>query len=452
MKIRRLSIHMIEEMNRNSPAYVAWMDRNSMPREDSFCSSLTGTQWLDVSNATINSNQNSLKRQQAMSNTPNVHSRPRRTTTNTSRGNTGTSTITFYRSTSKENVTDGQQQEDCMEISPNIRQNFHTKGPRETKQRGIDRSITLPRENHSWMPIAPILPAPGMSSNRTSPRMMQRTKMIMLSPTSEMTVTPEVTRPIASRDTSSSSIPSLPPLYPCTPPQSQRSLSSHRKQLHLSSILRGSNMRSVPSPRSEKLAFCGLDHTNRDKRMPPITMTPPLSNNHDIVDVQRPEPAIPFMITTANSGTTTDLSPLSTAGSSCTTASPVMLDLAPGVQIRLRGADETQVAIDTGFYIQCECMLCSVPDLTVMSTSTSNESTTTTANTTMTETTSSSNNGGDEIYCILDCDYFICPKCRSVNLNPMSIHANTPHSSSVRSYPGGLGLGFRVNSNPHLRI
>jgi hypothetical protein len=106
---------------------------------------------------------------------------------------------------------------------------------------------------------------------------------------------------------------------------------------------------------------------------------------------------------------------------------PVMLELAPGVQIHLRGAEETQKAIDTGFYIQCECMFCSVSD-----TSTSNDAGAT---------------DGNEMYCILDCDYFICPNCRSVHPNPISTNANVPSSSSDRGttrYPGGLGLGFRL--------
>ena len=127
---------------------------------------------------------------------------------------------------------------------------------------------------------------------------------------------------------------------------------------------------------------------------------------------------------------------LSTAVGTTTTngrTDAVMLELAPGVQIHLRGAEETQRAIHTGFYIQCECMFCSVSD------------------------TSTSNNAGDpgnnEMYCILDCDYFICPKCRSIHPNPISTNANVPTASSNRGtcYPGGLGLGFRLeNESRHL--
>ena len=109
-------------------------------------------------------------------------------------------------------------------------------------------------------------------------------------------------------------------------------------------------------------------------------------------------------------------------------AIPVMLDLAPGVKVHLRGADETQMAINNGFYIQCECLFCSATDASSSSRSSSNKP--------------------DEIYCILDCDYFLCPTCRSVYPNPISTNSNEPTTVLLNEhgsrYAGGLGLGFRL--------
>jgi hypothetical protein len=99
--------------------------------------------------------------------------------------------------------------------------------------------------------------------------------------------------------------------------------------------------------------------------------------------------------------------------SSLTTALPrdkVLVEIAPGVKLHLRGAAETRAAMANGFYVQCECFLCST-DRNVL-------------------------------YCILDCDYFLCPDCRSVYPNPIRTNSmlGTPSSTEL---PGGLGLGFR---------
>jgi hypothetical protein len=132
-------------------------------------------------------------------------------------------------------------------------------------------------------------------------------------------------------------------------------------------------------------------------------------------------------VTTLDTSRTQDM----TARNNIVNTVPVMLDLAPGVKIHLRGAEETQRAINTGFYIQCECLVCSVAGASSSSSSSS---------------TSSPNTPKNEMYCILDCDYFICPTCRSVHPNPISTNSNDPSTPSRNQhgprYPGGLGLGF----------
>ena len=110
--------------------------------------------------------------------------------------------------------------------------------------------------------------------------------------------------------------------------------------------------------------------------------------------------------------------------SSNTTAStatyPTMIEIAPGVSLPLRGAEETQRAIEAGFYVQCECWAC--------------------PKTSNLEPPSS-------LHCILDCDYFLCPDCRSVAPNPLKVEGGDNvacETASMSSCSGGLGLGFRL--------
>jgi hypothetical protein len=74
------------------------------------------------------------------------------------------------------------------------------------------------------------------------------------------------------------------------------------------------------------------------------------------------------------------------------------IEISPGVQVRLRGADETWKAIEYDYYMPAECICC--------------EST---------------------IFCIQDADYVLCPDCRVVS---------RLEGSSSRGM-GGVGLGFK---------
>jgi hypothetical protein len=78
--------------------------------------------------------------------------------------------------------------------------------------------------------------------------------------------------------------------------------------------------------------------------------------------------------------------------------SPSSIEISPGVQVRLRGADETWRAIEYDYYMPAECVCC--------------EST---------------------IFCIQDADYILCPDCRVVS---------RLEGSSSRGM-GGVGLGFK---------
>jgi hypothetical protein len=78
--------------------------------------------------------------------------------------------------------------------------------------------------------------------------------------------------------------------------------------------------------------------------------------------------------------------------------SPSSIEISPGVQVRLRGADETWRAIEYDYYMPAECICC--------------EST---------------------IFCIQDADYVLCPDCRVVS---------RLEGSSSRGM-GGVGLGFK---------
>ena len=152
-------------------------------------------------------------------------------------------------------------------------------------------------------------------------------------------------------------------------------------------------------------------------------MTPQSNNNY--YDVDSSTRAVATMCLSPPNLSTSAIPVANIAPNAPLSTAAVMVELAPGVQIQLRGSEETQKAINTGFYIQCECMLCSVSDVSA-----------------------SNHSSGNEIYCILDCDYFICPTCRSVQPNPISTNSNVPTdvSNGDTRYPGGLGLGFRMES------
>jgi len=100
-----------------------------------------------------------------------------------------------------------------------------------------------------------------------------------------------------------------------------------------------------------------------------------------------------------------------------------LIEIQPGVSLPLRGAEETEQAIAAGFYVQCECLAgCG-----------------------------SSNADDDDdtrhLHCILDCDYFLCPDCRSITANPLK---EGDGSSAVVAGEGGLGLGFRLQPQDRL--
>jgi hypothetical protein len=75
-----------------------------------------------------------------------------------------------------------------------------------------------------------------------------------------------------------------------------------------------------------------------------------------------------------------------------------MIEISPGVQVRLRGASETWKAIEQDYYMPAECLCC--------------------------QTT---------IFCIQNADYVLCPDCRVVS---------RMESSSCLGM-GGVGLGFK---------
>lgn len=79
-----------------------------------------------------------------------------------------------------------------------------------------------------------------------------------------------------------------------------------------------------------------------------------------------------------------------------------MVDVGGGLQLKLRGADETLRAIRNDFYAPCSCSCCQ-----------------------------------QMLFCILDADYVICPSCRVVS--PMTLDG-VKH----RITGGGVGLGFTM--------
>lgn len=78
-----------------------------------------------------------------------------------------------------------------------------------------------------------------------------------------------------------------------------------------------------------------------------------------------------------------------------------MVEVSPGVHLRLRGADETWRAIQVDFYMPCECVCCT-----------------------------------STIFAIQDADFVLCPVCRVVS--PMDGKVFDGASD------GGVGLGFQM--------
>lgn len=126
----------------------------------------------------------------------------------------------------------------------------------------------------------------------------------------------------------------------------------------------------------------------------------------------------PFPLRHSN---TTASSTVSTSRPTATTTTrPTMIEIAPGVSLPLRGAEETQHAIAAEFYVQCECWACP----------------------------KTSQPSSSSLHCILDCDYFLCPDCRSVAPNPLKVEGGEDvtcqTTNTMSSSGGGLGLGFRL--------
>jgi hypothetical protein len=78
--------------------------------------------------------------------------------------------------------------------------------------------------------------------------------------------------------------------------------------------------------------------------------------------------------------------------------SPSMIEISPGVHVRLRGADETWKAIEQDYYMPAECLCCQAT-----------------------------------IFCIQNADFVLCPDCRVVS---------RMEGSSSQGM-GGVGLGFK---------
>jgi hypothetical protein len=348
--------------------------------------------------------------------------------------NSVTSGVTFYQSTSEFNFADDHRNYNVHHVQSN-------ENTVATPQRGIDRSITLPREHH--LKLDPDSTRNELASphtpvySTTSPHQPSRTQiqrsngMTMAnttgSPTSNSIVTPEVTRPSKNmrRGLSTSSIPSMPPLHPSTPQSSS-------PKRYLSSMSISKSTRS--SPIRTTLPYVSTSNTH-----PMTPLRTDLACNRTSSDVTGPRTEYVGINTAMEVTETNTPNDNSSNTASSSNMELVMIDIAPGVRIRLRGADETESAISNGFYVHCDCMFCSISDFT----SSTNRST---------GTTSALNlnlNQDDELYCILDCDYFICPSCLSINPNPISMNANTPELPSVTTYQGGLGLGFRLENGKY---
>ena len=86
----------------------------------------------------------------------------------------------------------------------------------------------------------------------------------------------------------------------------------------------------------------------------------------------------------------------------------LMLEVAPGLEVKLRGSSETHRAIKKWEIIQVECLECAV-----------------------------------QLHCIEDAEFLLCPLCRCVS--PLSI------SGQVKTNANGVGLGFQSCPKPSRR-
>uniref|UniRef100_A0A7S3DSH9 Uncharacterized protein n=1 Tax=Entomoneis paludosa TaxID=265537 RepID=A0A7S3DSH9_9STRA len=86
-----------------------------------------------------------------------------------------------------------------------------------------------------------------------------------------------------------------------------------------------------------------------------------------------------------------------------------MVEISPGVQVKLRGASETKECVRRDFFVPCQCCSCDL-----------------------------------DMFCIQDADYVLCPQCRVVN--PLDTHNNNDSKDSKQPTGpgGGLGLGFTM--------
>lgn len=75
------------------------------------------------------------------------------------------------------------------------------------------------------------------------------------------------------------------------------------------------------------------------------------------------------------------------------------IEIAPGLSVRLRGAQETWAAVESDFYMPTTCICCST-----------------------------------DIFCIMDANYVICPVCKVVS----------PMEGCTQGMEGGAGLGFTM--------
>lgn len=113
-------------------------------------------------------------------------------------------------------------------------------------------------------------------------------------------------------------------------------------------------------------------------------------------------------------------------------AEPKMIEITPGNMSRLRDAQETITAIQNDFYVPCTCIFCSI---TSPSSSPYGDNT----------------NSREPIFCIQDAEYFMCPRCASINRLDAVDHGNNDSTySNNRSGAfhmlGGVGLGFTVKT------
>lgn len=79
---------------------------------------------------------------------------------------------------------------------------------------------------------------------------------------------------------------------------------------------------------------------------------------------------------------------------------PRQIEIAPGLSARLRGAHETWAAVENDFYMPTSCLCCS-----------------------------------EDIFCIMDAYYVICPVCKVVS----------PMEGCAQGMDGGVGLGFTMD-------